>query len=219
MLSIRKRISGPTQCLPILWTTGNSTLTRFAAINWRARQFFSEPIQDFITPFQRVFHDPCINENELVAQSGMIVKWAGRSIKEELIPGVDNVSALSWMNHGHARHVPAARIQVGVFFWLAIRRIRISPFFLRSGRNFPSDFLTRTSDSKIQTWADQNMMTRIRLGHRWEQFVDHTLPMQRYPEITPLPTVFTLPLPIWMRSLWNSIPDHLLCVTSITLSV
>ena len=194
LLPVHKRISGPTQCLPILWTTGDATLTRFAAINWRTREFFSEPVKDFIAPFQRVMHDPCINENELVAQAAMIVEWAGKSIKEELIPGMDNMSALSWLNFGHSRHGPAARIQVGVFFWLAIHKIRISPFFLRSGHNFSSDFLTRTTETQIQEWADQHLMTRIRLGRRWENFVGTTLAMQQYPEMSVTPTVHYNPL-------------------------
>lgn len=36
---IRERLSGPRQCLPALWATGDATLTRFASINWRALEF------------------------------------------------------------------------------------------------------------------------------------------------------------------------------------
>ena len=194
LLPVHKRISGPTQYLPILWTTGDATSTRFAAINWRTREFFSEPVQNFVAPFQLVMREPCINENEWIAHAAMIVEWSGNSIEEELIPGVGNMSALSWLNFGHARHGPAARIQVGVFCWLAIRKIRISPFFLRSGHNFPSDFLTRTSEAQIQERGDQNLTTRIRLGRKWECFVENTLATQRYPEMSIDPTVYYTPL-------------------------
>ena len=131
LLPARKRISGPTQGLPILWTTGDAALTRFPAINWRTMEFFSESVRDFIAPFQRITHDPCSNENELIAQAAIIAEWSGNSIKGELIHGVCNMSAFSWLNFGHARHGPAARIQVGVFFWLGIRKILITPGFLR----------------------------------------------------------------------------------------
>ena len=66
-------------------------------------------------------------KNELVAQAAMIAEWSGSSIREELIPGMGNMSALLWLNFGHARHGAAARIQVGVCFWLAVRKIRIPP--------------------------------------------------------------------------------------------
>ena len=107
-----------------------------------------------------------INENELIAQAAMIVEWDGNSISEELAPGVDNMSALSWLSQGHARHGIAARIQVGVYFWLALRRIRIPPFYLRSSRNISSDFPTRTKETEITQWANTHVMKRIRLGDR-----------------------------------------------------
>ena len=194
LLPVHKRIPGPTPCLPNLWTTGDATLTRLAAINWRTREFFSEPVRNFTAPFQRVLHEPCIDENELIAQAAIIVEWAGNSIKEELIPGMDNMSALSWLNYGHARRGPATRIQVGVFFWPAIHKVRIPPFCLRPGHNSPIDFLTRTSETQVQEWGDQNLTTRIRLGRKWEGFVKNTLAMQRYPEMSITPTVYYTPL-------------------------
>ena len=45
----------------------------------------------------------------------MIAEWAGRSIRDELIPGMDNMSALSWLIVGHARRGPSARIQVEMY--------------------------------------------------------------------------------------------------------
>ena len=195
LLPIHKRLSGPTQFLPILWTAGDATLTRFAAINWGTREFFSDPVRDFISPFQQITQEPFTNENELIAQASMIVERAGSSIKEELIPGMGNMGALSWLNFGHARHGPAARIQAGVFFWLSIREIRIPPpFFLRHGRNIAIDFLTRATEAQIQEWPDQHLTTRIRLGRKWASFVTNTIAMQRYPTIATRPTVFYTPL-------------------------
>ena len=51
LLPLRKRLSGPRQCLPVLWTTGDAALTRFAAINWRTREFFSEMCRISFLPF------------------------------------------------------------------------------------------------------------------------------------------------------------------------
>ena len=46
LLPIHKRLSGPRQYLPALWTTGDATITRFSEINWRTREFFPENIAD-----------------------------------------------------------------------------------------------------------------------------------------------------------------------------
>ena len=185
LLPIHKRLSGPRQCLPVLWTNGDATLTRFPAINWRAREFSSEEISDFISAFANSQDLSYINENELIAQAAMVVEWAGSSISEELIPGMGNMSALSWMGQGHARHGIASRIQVGVYIWLALRRIRISPFYLRSSRNISSYFLTRTTDTEITQCANTHLVKRIRLGARWNEFAHLALSLHQYPELKP----------------------------------
>ena len=45
---LHKRLSGPIQWLPVLWTTGDATLTRCASTNWRTREFSPEEISQFI---------------------------------------------------------------------------------------------------------------------------------------------------------------------------
>ena len=118
---------------------------------------------------------------------------ARAAIREELIPWVGNMSSLSWLEFGHARHGPSARIQVGVFFWLDVRRIRISPRFLRPGRNFSSDFLTRAAEPLLQDWAERQDTTRIRLGRKWHDFVDVTMSLRQYHELKVGPTAYYLP--------------------------
>ena len=80
---MRKLLPALVQCLPILWATGDATLTRFGAINWRTREFFSEPVAGFIAPFRRIPHDHCIDEDELALHAAVIAEWSGSSIKEE----------------------------------------------------------------------------------------------------------------------------------------
>lgn len=43
---------------------------------------FSEPVRNFIAPCQRVAHEPCINENELIAQEATIAEWSGTPSKK-----------------------------------------------------------------------------------------------------------------------------------------
>ena len=63
---------------------------------------------------------------------------------------MDNTSALSRMSFGRAEHGAAGRIKVGVYLRRAIRRIRVSSFYLRSGHDSPIDFLTRTTDAQLR---------------------------------------------------------------------
>ena len=131
-------------------------------------------MSEFISAFRQPPDDTFINENGLVAQSSMVVEWDGKSISEELIRGMDNASALSWMSRGHSRHGVAAKIQAGVYFWIALRRIRISPFYLTSPRNTSSEFLTRTTGAELNHRANTQVMKRGLLGHRWREFVKLT---------------------------------------------
>ena len=100
------------------------------------------------------------------------------------------MSALSWLKFGHSRHGHAARMHVGVFFRLSVREIRIAPFCLRSGYNFTSDFLTRTTETQFQDWDTTQAMARIRLGRKWRNFAETTISMQQYREMDVSPTVY-----------------------------
>ena len=119
----------------------------------------------------------------------MVLRRDGSSIFEEHMPGMDIANSLSWMGLRRARHGAAARIRIGVYVLIDIGRIRISPCYLRPGRNFPSDFLTRAADSLVQDWAITQQMTRIKLGRKWEQFLDLVRPLHHYPAITRRPDV------------------------------
>ena len=188
LLPIHKRLSGPLYCLPASRATGDATLARFSAISWRIREFFAGGISDFISVF--LIRRTCLlsmkmNSLRKLPMPAMEVEWDGDSISEELIHGADNMSALSWMSHGHDRRGVAERIQVGVYFWLALHRIRIPPFYLRSSRNISSGFLTRTTDAEITQWASVQMMKRIRLWASREEFVQLTASLQKNPNIRP----------------------------------
>ena len=70
----------------------------------------------------------------------MDIELSGTSIMEDLIPGMGNMGALSRDGPGHARHGPEARIQVGIYRWLAMRNIRVFPLRIRPSRNSPIYF-------------------------------------------------------------------------------
>ena len=129
---------GPSQCLPFPWVDGDATISLLAAINWRPIEFFSELIADFIPPFQRVPHEPCINEHGLISQAAMVLEWDGSSISEELIHGMGNMRALSCVSLGHSSHGSASRIKIGAYFRVGILRICAPPFNFDMGAIFRS---------------------------------------------------------------------------------
>ena len=118
----------------------------------------------------------------------MAVEWAGDSTAEELIPGMGNMSAFSWLSQRHARRGIAARIQVGVYFWLALRRIRIPPFYLRSPRNISSGCLTRTTETEISQRDNTHFGETCSAGFSMGRIrkVNHVFtPIPQYPTVMP----------------------------------
>ena len=51
LLPLHESLSGPQQTVPILRTSGDATMNRIGAINWRTREFFVENPDDLIEPF------------------------------------------------------------------------------------------------------------------------------------------------------------------------
>ena len=103
--------------------------SRSAAINFRTIEFFYGWIADFISSFQKISAVPFIIANELIAQTSMIAEWGGCSIDGEIIREMDNMGDLSLVSTGHSRHCTATSTQAGVYYWLSLRRIRISPLY------------------------------------------------------------------------------------------
>ena len=75
LLPLRMRLSGHAQRLPILWNTGDDTLTMFPDINRRSVGFFSEPVDEFVSHFQRISHNQCVNGNEHISYAAMAADW------------------------------------------------------------------------------------------------------------------------------------------------
>ena len=59
-------------------------------------------------------------------------------------------------------------------------------FYIRSGANFPADFLSRVSTSDIQVWADANNMTQVYSLQRWLSFCQENDETSR--DLVPLPS-------------------------------
>ena len=93
------------------------------------------------------------------------------------------MSASPWMSYGYAWRGIGAGIQGGVYFWLSLRRVRISPFYLRASRNIPSGFPTRTRNAKITQRGSFQMVGRIWSGSRCGEFAELTLSLHQYPDI------------------------------------
>ena len=81
-------------------------------------------------------------------------------------------------------------IQVGVYFWSAIRRVGISPFYLRPGRSFCNYPAARTADEKLRQWEVKRSTTRIKLG-KWNDIIYLTMSLRQYREIQSRPTVYS----------------------------
>ena len=126
-----------------------------------------------------------INENELIAQASMIVEWAGNSVGEELIHGVDIMGALLWLSQGHVCQGVAARIQVEGFLLACYSSYSylpfLHPFSLQYSHRFPHSY----TKSEITQRTHLHLMKRVRLGTRRSMFVKLTTPLHDYPNLQP----------------------------------
>ena len=112
----------------------------------------------------------------------MMAEWSGSSIKEELIPGMGNMGAMSWMIYGHARPGDSAGIQAGVYFGLPFRKSGFLHFSCDLGVTLPSISPDRPNAEQLHQWGAQQCMNRIKLGGGGE-FINLTTSLRQYPEV------------------------------------
>ena len=64
LLPVHESLSGPSRTIPILWTSGDATLSRIGAINGRTRGFPVESPDDLTEPFLGLRHNGLISDYE-----------------------------------------------------------------------------------------------------------------------------------------------------------
>ena len=55
--------------------------------------------------------------------------------------------------------------------WIAKKNITAEGFYLRSGRNFSADWVSRTEEQEFVDWANSDGLQRIRFPPYWGEFI------------------------------------------------
>ena len=144
------------------WLTGDATMTRVSAVNWRDREYIMEDVSSLMSPFNRTFDEQIvIGEIELVSLRMCIVAWTYLNPdRKVLFVGTDNRNVFDWMSKGEARSRRARRILSKLLAWSVAKNLQIFAIYVRSGHNTAADFLTRASDDEINMWSTKTGFKR-----------------------------------------------------------
>ena len=82
------------------------------------------------------------------------------------------MNVLAWAKKGYAKTGSAMRLNQETSRWIALRKLRVEPFYLRSGHNFSPDWTTRTGPEEVRQWARDNGFTRIRARPYWDEMLE-----------------------------------------------
>ena len=153
-----------------VWATGDAGLSRIGAINWEKKEYILEDTDEFIneiTPSHRII---AIGDDEqLAAATSIGISWSNADTLLLLGPGNRNV--LAWTKKGYAKKGAALILNQEPSRWIAKRRSRVDGVYVRSGRNFSPDWMTRAETSNVLEWAAKYGFARVRLRPRWGEMM------------------------------------------------
>ena len=110
-----------------------------------------------------------ISDAEQLIATLIIITWA---VPDRIfLLGTDNMNVLAWTKKGYSKTGASLRLNQETSRWIAIRKLRVEPFYLRSGRNFSPDWMTRAPKEEVSQWAEQNGFTRIRARPYWDEMM------------------------------------------------
>ena len=85
--------------------------------------------------------------------------------------GTDNRNVLAWASHGFAKQGIALTLNQETATWIAKRHLVVESFYLRSGRNFSEDWMSRIDLGNVIRWGRANNFRRIRFQTGRNDFV------------------------------------------------
>ena len=153
----------------MIWATGDAALSRIGAINWETRQYMVEETADFLPQITPVHRRTVIGDAEQLAATSIVIAWSQPT--HLLILGTDNRNVLAWTRKGYAKKGAALVLNQETSKRIARTGAQVEGVYIRSGRNFSPDWMTRTTYEEIERWANQYGFNRIRLKPIWGEMM------------------------------------------------
>ena len=152
-----------------------------AGISWADKQYFAMEAAPLVAPFKRNMNeDVIIGECEPLVILVITLLWGKEdSSARILIVCTDNMNVFEWLSGWRAKAGCANRMLQALVDYLVEEGIEIIPRYVRSGRNFSCDFLSRANEGDIDEWSHRMGMTRRDLPKQWRKFSDKWMPQER----------------------------------------
>ena len=149
----------------VVWDTGDAVLERIGAINWETKEYIVEDTKAFLLEITPTHRGVAIGDAEQLAASSIILACSHAEVLWLLV--TDNRNVLAWERKGFAKKGDDAILNQETSKWMSSRRSQVEGVFIRSGRNFSPDWMTRTSYDAIEQWASHRGFRMIRLDPLW----------------------------------------------------
>ena len=168
-ISMDQRLCSNNPPVSVTWITGAAVLNQFAVINWSRREYVIEETGAYIDEVSPGYRRTIIGDAEQLAASWAIVVWGGS--EQIMLLGTDNQNVLAWTSNGYAKQGAALVLNQETPKWIAKKNIAVEGFYLRSGRNFSADWMSRSDVQTVVEWAGRVGFTRIRFNPYWNEFI------------------------------------------------
>ena len=168
----------------VVWMSGDATLETVAGVSWSDKQFFVFRAAPLVVPFRRnPSEEVIIGECELLVVLPIALLWGKEDIHSRiLIVCADNMNVSEWLSGWRAKTGCSNRMLQSMIDYLIEEGVGIIPRYVRSGRNFSCDFLSRASDNDVLEWSKRMRMKRMELPAKWRKYCDHRM-QREYSEL------------------------------------
>ena len=148
----------------VIWTSGDATLEKVAAIDWKAKKAFAADVSSFQDRIQRFMKEACLEagDPEEGEDSGYVISvtellavitlcalrapdWANKLV----LYGGDNQNVIGWLERRHARHPVASYLLQVLAALEAAHSFRVCGAYVRTYHNVTADDLTRLDPAQV----------------------------------------------------------------------
>ena len=152
-----------------VWATGDAVLERIGSINWETKEYILEGADEFLTEISPARRRITIGDAEQLAETSIVLAWSSASTL--LLLGTDNRNVMAWTREGYAENGSALALNQETSKWISNHRSQVEGVYVRSGRNFSPDRMTRAEYDQIEAWAVIFEFTRVRRRPMWDEMM------------------------------------------------
>ena len=153
-----------------IWATGAAVLYRIGAINWDSKEYILGETDHFVSEINPPHRRVITGATEQLAETSIVLAWSRPD--KILLLGTDNRNVPEWTKKGYAKKGASLLLGQMASRWISKSVSQVEGFYLRSGRNFSPDWLTRACWGQLKNWTTRFVFARVRPKRLWGQTVN-----------------------------------------------